>query len=678
MNLPGVAEAAEIHGSARVFKGITDQNGIESSQLDQRYRLFLQQELTSYLRLDVDYRYNDLSSQLRNNDFGRRIHGPLFTLIYDRPGLTGRLTYEDRKARGTSPSDNFDLRALGGRLRWVPRVGPWYSVSFRNDRNVADVAIFGRDVASKWLELKADYSRPRWYARYAVRTTNVENQTVGFKLDEDRHELWAGFNQSFWTNRLAVTANTRLSRRRRTEITSDGVSPVLPVPVLQGLFAIDTTPAIGELEGRPGLIDGDTRSPVQPPIDIGGANTFRNMGVDLGMTRQVSLLEVTVDTLSDPTLIWEVYQSPDNLTWTRVAGVTSEFDSGFLRYNLRFPVTTDRFFKAVNVTVNSFATVMVTEIRPLVDVGDLESGKSLATTFRGNFVVNLRPHERVTANFQLGLRNEDDVAGGLLSRDLNEMSYNALVRFAPTSDLDLLGRYRFSSMDEKLGFVLLRDVTEWSVGLEYSPFPTVDGLLTITKRDELERDRLIASINTIRGHVLTGLLPNLSLISEIIYSLIDSPFAGFERTSWQWRETLESRLTDSVLLSGGLSVTYYDSTDIVFLTRRTRVELRAVWSATPFLSLTGELAYSADDELKTLMPRFNISWAPGPKLRVSVSYQDTDTRDLRRTTSLGAQASYRLNPKFTPFASFTRSTLQEFDLEGSTIATLRVGFNFFF
>jgi hypothetical protein len=63
---------------------------------------------------------------------------------------------------------------------------------------------------------------------------------------------------------------------------------------------------------------------------------------------------------------------------------------------------------------------------------------------------------------------------------------------------------------------------------------------------------------------------------------------------------------------------------------------------------------------------------------VSVSYQDTDTRDLRRTTSLGAQASYRLNPKFTPFASFTRSTLQEFDLEGSTIATLRVGFNFFF
>ncbi len=679
MSLTGVAEPAEIHGNARVFTSKTDQNGNDSDQLDQRYRFFLQQELTSYFSLNFEYQYNDLNSQLADLEFGRRIYGPQLTLIYRRPGIMGRLNYEDRKATGTNPSDNFDLRALDGRLRWVPSVGPWYSVAFRNDTNVADVAIFGRDVHSKWLELKVDYSRPHWYTRYAARATSVDNQTAKFKLDEDRHDFWAGFNKSFWAKRLAFTADSRVSRRYQSELTSgEAVRPILPLPVLQGLFVVDTIPAVGELEEHPGLIDGDSRAPVEPPIDIGGANTFRNIGVDLGITREVTQLEVTVNTLSGPEVVWEVYQSPDNLTWTPVAGVTTDFDSGFLRYNLRFPLTIDRFFKVVNVTVNSFSTVLVTEIRPLVDVGSLDNGESVSTTFRANFAANLRPNERVMASFRFGMRNEDDVAGGLLSRDIKEMNYNVLVRVAATSELDLLGRYRFSTVDETRGIVLLRDVKEWSAGLEYSPLPTVDGRLEISRRDELERDQLVSSIDTIRGSLLTDLLPNLSLVSELVYSLIDSPFAGFERTSWRWRETLESRLTDTVALSGGVSVTFYDSTGIVFLTRRTQVELRTVWSATPYLTLTGELGYSADDNLKTMMPRFNISWAPGPKLRVSASYQDTDTRDLRRTTTLGAQATYRLNTKFTPYASFARSTFEALGLEDSKNTTLRVGFDLFF
>jgi hypothetical protein len=78
------------------------------------------------------------------------------------------------------------------------------------------------------------------------------------------------------------------------------------------------------------------------------------------------------------------------------------------------------------------------------------------------------------------------------------------------------------------------------------------------------------------------------------------------------------------------------------------------------------------------MPRFNVSWTPGSKLRVTVSYLDTDTRELRRTTTLGATADYRINPRLTPFAVFSRSTFDQVDLERSTNTTLRFGFNFFF
>ncbi len=679
--LSSVALGADIHGSARVYFGTTDQNGEPFDQLDQRYRLNLRQVLTPFLSLDFDYRFNDLKTQSTDLDFGRRNYGPLFALIYQRPGWSGRLSYEERKTRGTDSSDNFDLRSLLAVLRWRPRVGPSYSVSFRDDTNVADVAIFGRDVNSKSFEFSTDYSRTRWNARYALRTATVDNPTADYRLDEDRHDLIAGYNQSFWKDRLALTADTRVSRRHQTELFSDGetrVAPVVPVQVRRGLFAVDTTPEIGELDNAPGLIDGDLQSPVEPPIDIGGANTFRNVGVNLGFTRQISQLEISIDSLSGPDVIWEVYQSPDNLTWTRVLGVTSELDNGLLRYNLHFPLSADRFFKAVNVTVNSFSTVRVTELRALVDVGELESGESLATTLRADFSANVKPHQRVHATLRFGLSDEDALARGLLSRDLYETNASAVVRVTAAETLDVILRYGFSSLDDPLGPVLQRDVKEWSAALEYNPIPTVNGLLTISQRDELDQDRLIQSAETVRGRLLTELLPNLSLLSELVWTAFDNPFSNFRYTSRQWRETLQSRLTESFQLGGSLSLTYYDSGGVFSLTRRTRVELRAIWNITPFLAFTGDWNYAEDDNQKTYMPRFNVSWTPGTKLRVTVSYLDTDTRELRRTTTLGATADYRINPRLTPFAVFSRSTFDQVGLERSATTTLRFGFNFFF
>ncbi len=81
---------------------------------------------------------------------------------------------------------------------------------------------------------------------------------------------------------------------RQTQEAATGAAVALPVPVAQGLFAIDATPSLGELEPTSAFIDGDTTSPAAPGIEIGGANTFRNIGVDLGISRPVSELEISV------------------------------------------------------------------------------------------------------------------------------------------------------------------------------------------------------------------------------------------------------------------------------------------------------------------------------------------------------------------------------------------------
>jgi hypothetical protein len=274
--------------------------------------------------------------------------------------------------------------------------------------------------------------------------------------------------------------------------------------------------------------------------------------------------------------------------------------------------------------------------------------------------------------------DEDALARGLLSRDLYEKNYSAVLRVAAYSDLDVIARYGFSTLDDTLGPVFERDVEEWTAALEYSPFPTLDGVLTINRRDERDQGRLIQSADTVRGRLLTNLLPDLSLISEIVRTVLEDPISNFGYTTWQWRETLESRLTERFQLAGTLSLSYFDSTGILRLTQRTRIELRAIWNVAPFLAFTGGWIYAEDDNQKTLMPRFNLSWTPGPKLRVSVSYLETDTRDLRRTTNLGATADYRINPKLTPFAIFSRSTFDQVGSEPAVTTTLRFGFRFFF
>ena len=77
------------------------------------------------------------------------------------------------------------------------------------------------------------------------------------------------------------------------------------------------------IASSPTLIDGELAVPAAGPIAIGGANTFRNVGLDLGVTQPVSRLEISVDTVSDPGLVWRVFRSRDNLVWDEVDGVLS-------------------------------------------------------------------------------------------------------------------------------------------------------------------------------------------------------------------------------------------------------------------------------------------------------------------------------------------------------------------
>jgi hypothetical protein len=98
----------------------------------------------------------------------------------------------------------------------------------------------------------------------------------------------AGAQKAFWGDRFSVGLSGRLSHLNRTLATGADAELAEPIPAAAGLFSVDTTPEIGELAAHPTLVDGDATAPALPPIDVGGASTFRNVGVDLGLTRPVT------------------------------------------------------------------------------------------------------------------------------------------------------------------------------------------------------------------------------------------------------------------------------------------------------------------------------------------------------------------------------------------------------
>ncbi len=668
------ARAAELSGSARVYGAATDTDGLEADQLDQRYTLNLLQALTPWLSLAFSFRYADFETTGEGADFDRSSTDPRLELIYRRPTVDARLSFQDRRNRGSGPTDDLDLRSLLAQLRWRPRKGPSYELRWRDETNVADAAVFGRDVSSRYLSLQSIYDRQTWGARYAYQTTRLDNAATGLAFDEDRHQLRAHFDRQFAGDTVALSASSWISRREQREAAGAAAAPVA---AREGLFAVDLTPGVGELDPVSGLIDGDLETPADPRIEIGGASTFRNVGVDLGLSRRVTRLEVSVDAPSSPDLAWEVYRSSDNLSWSRVAGVQSSWDGALARYTLRFPAADDRYFKAVNVTVNAFTGVAVTELRALLDVDRLGT-EGRSTTYRGDVAATFTPHERVQANVTLGIGNDEDLAGGLVSRDLDELSYGARLGIELTPELTLRVGYHFTRVDERLEPVLERDERQWSATFDWTPLPTVDGVLAFSRRDERDGGTLIRSADTVRLRFLTELLTHLELTSEVTWSDIDDPFSGFRQEVWHWRESLAADLTERWSLQGSVALSFFDSTGTVTLERRSQVDVRTAWRPAAYLSLAGDWGWTEDDLQETLTQRYSASWTPGRKLQASLSYQETDSSGVRRTTTLGGNVSYRLRPQLVPYATLSRSTFSEVGDAPTRNASLRVGFNLFF
>ncbi len=665
------ARAVELSGSLLLSTGTSDVDGSSSDHLDEQANLLLRQVLTDYLTLQVGYRFFDFRSDTAGGEVGRRSREPRLELLYARPELSASLSYQDRTSTDLATSDRLDIESLIGWLSWRPTRSTTLTARYRDESNLLDTAVFGRGTDSRLLDLIADYRRQRWSASYTFESWDVTNVESGLELDQQRHELRLDAARPFLGDRLWLGFAGWASRIDQDR--SGGTSLGEPVAAREGLGAVDPSPEIGELAAVPALVDGDLRTPVEPRLEIGGAATFRNAGVDLGFTLPVSQLEVTVDAASDAALPWRVYHSRDNLLWEEIPGVGSTWDGTLLHYSLRFPETEDRYFKAVNVGTNAATEVAVTEVRALREagVGTLLDGR--ATLYRADATARFQPHSRVSGDVSLGINQDQALAGAVARRDYEDVHAQARLTIDLPADLQFDSSYRYVDSENRVAPVLLRTEDVFTNTLWWRPLETLEASLSHIQRDERDEQALIRATRTDRLAVSSELLPGLDLLSTVEQSDVEDPFFGSDRRVFAWREVLDAEVSPTLTVGGGYSFLRYETRGGDLLLERTEVDLRTTWRATPYLTLSGDWGLNDDSTVRSLRQSYGLTYSPGTKLTLSAFYQDFSDDVLRDTRTGSATVNYRLNPRFRLFGSYTRTESRLSATELSRIRSFRAG-----
>jgi len=686
----GLCRAVEINGSARVIGGVTStENGDNRNQdlLNQIYFLNFSQELFPYIRLDLIYRGTQFNTQATDLDFFRKSQEPSVRLVYRLPQFRAFFLYSSRENRSSNEFQDLNIDSFQADLSWTPQWGPVFALRTRKDTNTAEaVAVFGRDTQTRALDFSLVYDRAQWRAIYKYLITDVNNLDTGFKLEQERHEFQGTYNDFVWDNQISYYVDALVSINDQKEEIPQGNVLGEPVPARGGLYVVDTSPDLGQLNLAPDLNDRDVTTPAResalpgaPFIQIGGANTDRNLGLDLGFNRPLTRLLITVDAVSGPAVVWRVYHSPDNFTWTEISGVTHRFDQAFLRYEVSFPQTEDRFFKAVNVSTNSQADVQVTELQAFVEVTTFT--RLDAESYRIGAGTTIGPMEGVTGVFNFYYNNDQSILGGLTGRDTRILNYDALLRVELTPHMGLNFAYRLADFEQRQAPVIARTEDFYSISLDWSPMATADMSFLASKRIEKEREQLIRETDILHVRARTDLYPALRLISEVIYNDIDDPFSGFTQQTIRISETMDSKVTERWDLSATISAAWFDYSARIDLNQRTTAQVDTRYRPVPFLTLIGSWNTWLEDRdlgnVNTLNQRYGIVYSPGNKLSLSGFHQDFRTEGGSRTTTTGTGLSYRLNRHFTLFASASRSTTEPAVVRAA-VSNVSAGFNLSF
>jgi hypothetical protein len=398
--------------------------------------------------------------------------------------LIAERTQSDRNSQGgTSTGSHRDN--LYTRLVYQPDNLP--TLTLQADRSETVVDGFGSAAETRrFTRVEHTIDTVSAYYEHYNRLQTYTYQAEEQEFWEDRLGILGNFENDAGT----VSGNASLSWTKSTTESRGPAVDVGQLVLVDGLYALDSTPSLGALDPRTALNDGNRDAGAGIPIGgvASGGGVDRNLGIDQGVApKSVERIHVYTDVAFTPAeaaeFSWSVFTSNDNLIWTRTEfSALTTYDQALRRFVIQTGDVASRYVKVVNRTYSATApAVEVTEIVALGAEGSIRDGVTTRRTTADASLL-LTPAEDVRVDFQasVGALVQEENGVETSTEDLRRLSLGA--SYAPLDWLSASARTSRDEIDNSQYYDLRRLSFFESLGFVLNPNWRLD--LTAVQMDE--------------------------------------------------------------------------------------------------------------------------------------------------------------------------------------------------
>jgi len=675
--LAGLSSPAEallpnnLHGYLRVTGVSSTADSQTTKSLSQEYSVYWSKQLTPWFQTRASLRYQNLGlDQNLGENSWRREYQPTSEVLWTHPdfvvnGLANRRKTTNSTEDGSLITDGVSVTLSTRMIRY-----PLLRARYEWEHNFSDGAAVARDTRRNNGQGGLTYSIRQHSLAYTFARNRYDDDRGGMQLTETRHQFrW--HQTTIFPGRFARVASSYDFgyRAQETEVTGD-TTVLFPIPYRTALYALDATPEFGTLDSLPSLADGNTTSPVQPPINIGAGLPDHNLGLDFGYETAVAALYIYTDRPSGPQQSWRVWSSSDNLSWTPLTEpVTVFFNPAFNRYELMFPTIIGRYFKAVNSGANDEPTVLVTELEARERLPQNSRDTRHQTTHRVDLIGTVTLTKTVETSAELAVRRQPR---GEFTDSRNQVSSAFSLRHTPWTFALQTIRYQTGYEDFSSGGVR-NDHRNLTYTLTVTPLTTLHFSFAAVNRLDYIESVKTQETNNLLFRTTGNLLAGLMLSGETGFSRSNRYDSRRTYDTWTHRAGAEGTLWRPLDFS--VSFLYQDShhrqTDLTFIRRQYTADVN--WRLTRTISANGSLTFDDDGRRDYTYQTYGVGWTLTPKILLSgqatVTGGESEVSGDRRS----AQLTYLVGPRSSlyvgvadveyPSAGRTRGTSYQFGLK---------------
>jgi hypothetical protein len=352
-------------------------------------------------------------------------------------------------------------------------------------------------------------------------------------------------------------------------------------------------------------------------------------------------------------VVWDAFASTDGLSWSPIAGASTQFDPLESAWVVRFPEQSTRWIQVASFFVNSIPTE-VTEIQAF-ELEELAAGETENTKFelwQAQGGLTFRPTSRLTLSLRSlagGRTEERETVSSLEPSESRDLESTASARLLVRAHGSVELRYYARTSDfEREGTLESQENTQWLALANYDPTPRLSLSLQLLRSEVVDFD---GASTTDRASLYSDLRFWDTVIVGLVLAHESTELEGagltFEGPSLGVR--LQAQVTRALTWTGSLSWQNLESSGPLGATNEElRWDSTLFWRPSEKLGVGYRYGYSEAGGQSRPLSGFQVDWRPFLRGtltlqgRYDVDYDPTNDRELVRWS---VTPRWQLNPR---------------------------------